>query len=167
MRKSFAVVFLVAGLLVAQTAPKKTATSGAKSKTAKPAATLVTPDTVNWGDAPAVFPPGAKMAVLSGNPGGAGPFVVRLKTPDGYKIMPHWHPTNENVTVISGEFHVGMGDKWQDAGMAALPAGSFASVSAHHNHYGVAKGETVVQVSAMGPFKLVYVNPADDPSKKK
>ena len=165
MRKLFAVMFL-AGLLVAQTAPKKTATA-ARSKTAKPAATVVTPDQIQWGDAPAVFPPGARMAVLSGNPAAAGPFVVRLKTPDGYKIMPHWHPTSENITVISGEFHVGMGDKWQDAGMAALPAGSFGSVPAHHNHYAVAKGETVVQVSSMGPFKLVYVNPADDPSKKK
>src|SRR5215469_15830512 len=129
MRKFFAVMFL-AGLLVAQNAPKKTATA-AKSKIAKPATTVVTPDQIQWGDAPAVFPPVAKMAV------------------------------------ISGEFHVGMGDKWQDAGMAALPAGSFGSVPAHHNHYAVAKGETVVQVSSMGPFKLVYVNPADDPSKKK
>ncbi|HEY6249335.1 MAG TPA: cupin domain-containing protein [Candidatus Angelobacter sp.] len=166
MRKVIAIVALLGGILVAQTAPKKTA-AGAASKAAKPAATVMTPDKINWGDAPPVFQPGAKLAVLSGNPAAAGQFIVRLKFPDGYKVMPHWHPTAENVTVVSGEFHVGMGDKWNDAGMLALPASSFASVPAHHSHYAVAKGETIVQVSAMGPFKLVYVNPADDPSKKK
>ena len=118
MRKFLSLMFLIAGLLSAQTAPQKTATAGAKSKTAKPAATVVTPDQINWGDAPAVFPPGAKMAVLSGDPGKAGPFVVRLKTPDGYKVMPHWHPTSENITVLSVEFHVGRGDKWKDEAKA-------------------------------------------------
>jgi oxalate decarboxylase/phosphoglucose isomerase-like protein (cupin superfamily) len=80
--------------------------------------------------------------------------------------MPHWHPTAENVTVISGEFHVGMGDKFDESSMLTLPAGSVAVVPTHHNHYAMAKGESVVQVNATGPFKLVYVNPADDPSKR-
>jgi hypothetical protein len=67
--------------------------------------------------------------------------------------------------VISGEFHAGMGDKFDESSMTTLPAGSLAVMPAHHNHYAMAKGETVVQVHGTGPFKLIYVNPADDPSK--
>lgn len=163
MRKSLIVLFLLAGLVFAQTAKKKTT----KSAAATPAPTVMTPDKINWGDPPPIFAPGAKMAVLSGNPMGAGEFVVRLRMPDGYKIMPHWHPTQEDVTVISGEFRVAMGDKWDDSKLGALTPGSFAAVPARHRHYALAKGETEVQVNGMGPFKLNYVNPADDPSKKK
>ena len=79
--------------------------------------------------------------------------------------MPHWHPTTENVTVLSGEFHVGMGDKFDESSMLTLPAKSAAVVPPHHNHYAMAKGETEVQVNGTGPFKLTYVNAADDPSK--
>src|SRR3954471_21026220 len=66
---------------------------------------------LKWGPAPAVFPAGAKMAVLQGDPSKSELFTVRLDMPDGYAIAPHWHPTDEHVTVISGKFLVGMGDK--------------------------------------------------------
>lgn len=167
MRKSFLVLLLIGSLGVAQTARHKAAAKGQSTKAGAHAATITTPDSIKWGDAPPVLNPGAQLAVLAGNPNGAGLYVVRLKMPDGYKIMPHWHPTQENVTVVSGEFHVAMGDKFEEAGMQALPAGSFAPVPPRAHHYAVAKGETVVQVHGMGPFKLIYVNPSDDPSKKK
>jgi hypothetical protein len=162
MRKFLAVLLLLPVLSLAQTAaPKKAAT---KAKPAGPAPVVVTPDKVQWSAAPPVFPAGAQFAVLAGDPGKPGPFTVRLKLPDGYRVMPHWHPTAENVTVLSGEFHVGMGDKFDESSMQALPAHSLAVVPPHHNHYAMAKGETEVQVSAMGPFKLTYVNPSDDPT---
>lgn len=126
---------------------------------------LMTPDGIKWGPAPAVFAPGAEFAVLEGNPMGSGQYVVRLKMPDGYKIMPHWHPTTENVTVISGTFNLGTGGTFDNAKGAAMPAGTFGFVGPHMKHYAWATGETVVQVHGTGPFKLVYVNPADDPSK--
>jgi uncharacterized RmlC-like cupin family protein len=126
---------------------------------------IVKPTDVKWGEAPPVFKKGAKMAVLYGDPKGKGLFIVRLKLPAGYKIMPHWHPTDENVTVISGSFAMGMGDKL-DPGAKALPPGSFASMPAKMHHFASAKAETVVEVAAMGPFAMIYVNPADDPSKK-
>ena len=122
---------------------------------------------LNWGPAPAVFPAGAKMAVLYGDPSKPTLFTVRLDMPPGYKIAPHWHPTDELVTVISGTFLVGMGDKADTSKMTALPAGAFVNAGAHMNHYAVAKGRTIVQVSAMGPFALTYVNAADDPSRSK
>jgi hypothetical protein len=163
MRKFLAVLLLLPVLGLAQTAaPKKAA---AKAKPAGPAPVVVTPDKVQWSAAPPVFQPGAQFAVLAGDPGKPGPFTVRLKMPDGYRVMPHWHPTAENVTVLSGEFHVGMGDKFDESSMQTLPAHSLAVMPPHHNHYAMAKGETEVQVSGTGPFKLVYVNPADDPSK--
>jgi quercetin dioxygenase-like cupin family protein len=162
MRKLLAILLLLPVISLAQTAaPKKAAT---KAKAASPAAVVVTPDKIQWGPAPPIFPAGAQFAVLAGDPSKAGPFVVRIKAPDGYRIMPHWHPTGEYVTVISGEFHVGMGDKFDESSMQTLPPGSVAAVPTHHNHYAMAKGETVVQVNSTGPFKLVYVNPADDPT---
>jgi quercetin dioxygenase-like cupin family protein len=164
MRTLFVIILAFASLAPAQTAkPKGTA----KTKAAGGAVTVATPDKINWVSAPPNLPAGAQIAVLAGNPGGPGPFVIRLKFPDGYKVMPHWHPTPENVTVVSGEFHVAMGDKWDDSKLQTLPTGSFVSVPTHHSHYAMAKGATEVQVHGNGPFKLIYVNPADDPSKKK
>src|SRR4051812_38762809 len=84
----------------------------------------VTPEPVlNWGPAPAIFPPGAQMAVLQGDPGGNALFTVRLRLPDGYKIPPHTHPTDENVTVVSGTFRVGMGTTFDLATAATLRTG--------------------------------------------
>jgi hypothetical protein len=126
---------------------------------------MSTPDAIKWGPPPAVFTQTAQFAVLAGNPMAAGQYVVRLKMPDGYKIMPHWHPTTENITVISGTLHFATGDKFDDTKGAVMPAGTFGFVGPHMNHYAWAEGETIVQVHGTGPFKLTYVNPADDPSK--
>src|SRR5213078_4406275 len=99
MRKSLILAVFMASLVFAQTASHKSTAKGpAKAKTMA-AAIVTTPDNIQWTDAPPVLPPGAKFAVLSGNPNAAGPFVGRLKLPDGYRVMPHWHPTTENVTV--------------------------------------------------------------------
>ena len=111
-----------------------------------------------WGPAPAVFPAGAQMAVVQGDPSKAEPFIVRLRFPDGYKILPHTHPTDEHVTVISGSFKVGMGTTFDENAMVALPPGGFVTAPAQHAHYAKAKGATTVQVNAVGPFVLTYVN---------
>ena len=116
-----------------------------------------------WGPAPAVFPAGAQMAVIAGDPSKAAPFTVELKMPDGYRIPPHFHPTDETVTVKSGSFRVGMGDTPDLAKTKTMNPGDKGSLPAGEHHYAVAKGATVVSVSAMGPFAMTYVNPADDP----
>jgi hypothetical protein len=120
---------------------------------------------VQWGPAPPVLPAGAKMAVLAGDPGKPGLYTVRAWFPNGYKIAPHWHPTTENLTVVSGTFHVGMGDAFDTSHADALTTGGFASMPARMHHFAWAEGDTVVQVHGEGPFTLTYVNPADDPSK--
>jgi hypothetical protein len=126
-----------------------------------------TPAQIKWGPPPPFVAAGAQLAVLEGNPmADSGDFTIRLKMPDGYKIAPHWHPKRENVTVISGTFKVGMGDKFEAAKMMSFPAGSFAYLDPDMHHYAMAVGPTVVQVHGMSPLQFNYVNPADDPSKK-
>jgi len=126
-----------------------------------------TPDQVKYGPPPPFLASGATVAVVEGNPmGDSGDFTVRIKMPDKYKIAPHWHPKRENVTVISGDFKVGMGDKFDETKMMTFPAGSFAYLDPDMHHYAMASGETVIQVHGMSPVQFNYVNPADDPSKK-
>jgi quercetin dioxygenase-like cupin family protein len=131
-----------------------------------PAAAQMNSSDLKWGPAPAVFPAGAKMAVLSGDPGQAGVFVVRLQMPAGYKIPAHNHPSDEYVTVVSGDLSLGMGDKLDPAKSAKLSAGGFAMAHAKMNHFAFSDGGAVVQVSAEGPFAMTYVNPADDPTRR-
>jgi hypothetical protein len=127
-----------------------------------------TPDAMQYGPAPSFIPPGAQLAVLEGNPlAPSGDYTVRLKMPDGYRIPPHWHPRRENVTVISGSFKVGMGDRFDESSMMTFPAGSFAYLDPDMHHYAMANGEVVIQVHGMSPVQFNYVNPDDDPSRKK
>ena len=118
---------------------------------------------VQWGSAPAVFPPGAEMAVLQGDPTKTEEFTVRLRMPNGYRIPPHTHPTIENVTVLSGKFLAGFGTQFNESNLQTFARDDFASIPADHAHYAMTSGETVVQVHAIGPFVLTYVNPADNP----
>ncbi len=170
VRTSVVVVFFLAAVAAAsaQTPAKSAKKPGAATppppKTA--AHVMLNAADIKWGAPPPAFQPGAQFAVLEGDPSKAGPFVVRIKMPDGYKVMPHGHPTDEHVTVVSGTLNAGMGDKWDDASMKTFTAGGFATMPRKTAHYVTAKGETVVQVHATGPFELVYVNPKDDPRKK-
>jgi quercetin dioxygenase-like cupin family protein len=127
---------------------------------------MARPDDIKWGPAPPAIPAGAQIAVLSGDPGKAELYVLRLKLPDGYKLPPHWHPTDENVTVLKGTFVAGKGDKVDADAARELPAGSFACMPKGMNHFAWCKGETILQVHGVGPFEINYVNAADDPRKK-
>lgn len=127
---------------------------------------MVTPEQMKWGPAPPALPAGAQAAVIEGDPSKAGSaFAVRLKFPDGYRVPPHWHPTDEKVIVLQGTLGMGLGDKFDPAAGHELPAGSYAVMPTGVRHYAWAKGETVIQVSATGPFEVNYVNAADDPRK--
>jgi quercetin dioxygenase-like cupin family protein len=121
---------------------------------------------IKWGPAPPVLPKGAELAVLAGDPAKTGPVTLRLKMPKGYEIPAHWHPTDERVTVISGELGLGMGDKLDRKASVVLKPGGYAIAGAHMNHFAWSRSGAVVQIDLMGPFAITYVNPADDPSKK-
>jgi quercetin dioxygenase-like cupin family protein len=133
---------------------------------AEDAHTVITAQQIKWGPAPPSIPPGAQAAVLYGNPGKEGPFSLRLKLPKGYAIPPHTHPKPEIVTVISGTFRLGMGEKADKSKGQALPAGSFFALQPGLAHFAFADDETVIQLNSTGPWSLTYVNPADDPRKK-
>jgi len=128
--------------------------------------TIVMPDKIKWGPAPAVLPAGAKAAILEGNPEEAGPFTLRLALPPGYRIPPHYHLVPEHVTVISGAFYVGMGETFDAAKTTKLPAGTFGVIDPEMRHFAMTKGRAVIQLHGVGPWSLVYVNPADDPRTK-
>jgi quercetin dioxygenase-like cupin family protein len=172
MRLATATVFLLSLIASSACAQQPTAskpaarTALASSFTAEAPSQSKAPD-LKWGPAPPVFPAGAQMAVLQGNPGGTGMFAVRLRMPSGYKIAPHTHPTDEHVTVIKGTFLVGMGTSVDRKSMLTVHSGGFVTAPADHPHYAVTEGQTEVQVHAMGPFALKYVNPADDPQAAK
>ncbi|QYY28959.1 MULTISPECIES: cupin domain-containing protein [Cupriavidus] len=127
---------------------------------------MINPDAVKWGDAPASLPKGAKLAVLYGDPGKDVPFVIRLKTPAGYKVPAHWHTQAENLTVISGTLYLGAGDKMDMAHAHALKTGGFHYLPAKAHHYAFSKTETVVQIHGTGPLDIHYLDPKDDPSAK-
>ena len=122
--------------------------------------------TVKWMDAPAHLPAGAKLSLISGDPGLPEPFTVRLQLPNGYRVAPHTHPTDEHVTVLSGTLAAGMGNSFDEKALSDLGAGSYAVLAATMPHYFMARGASVVQVTGIGPFVVTYVNPADDPRKK-
>jgi ketosteroid isomerase-like protein/quercetin dioxygenase-like cupin family protein len=128
---------------------------------------MLTGRDITWGDAPPALPAGSKMAVISGDPGKAGPFVVRAQMPPGYRIPPHWHPSDEHLTVLSGTVGVGTGDKFDQAALKDLPAGGYTSMPAEMRHFLMAKTATTIQVSGVGPFVVNYVSPADDPRQQK
>ena len=127
---------------------------------------LMAASEAKWGDPPPVFEKGMSFSVVSGDPGKPGLYVVRAKMPAGYKIAPHWHPTDEHVTVLSGTFALGMGEKFDKASMKDLPAGGYALLPAEMRHFAMATTDATIQIHGQGPFALTYVNPADDPSKR-
>ena len=125
----------------------------------------VSPDQLKWAPAPPAFPKGAQIAVVTGDPSKEGPYVARLKVPAGYKVPPHTHPNDENVTVISGSFNIGMGDKLDEAKGTSVKAGGFAKAAKGMQHYAWFTEDTVIQLHGIGPSGITYVNPADDPRK--
>lgn len=128
---------------------------------------LFVPGQVKWQDGPPSLPKGAMMAILEGDPNKEGPFVFRLKLPDGYRVPPHTHPKTERVTVIAGTFHIGMGDKFDDKAGKVMPAGSYGHWPTGMKHFVWTKGETILQFHGDGPWSIKYVNAEDDPRSKK
>jgi quercetin dioxygenase-like cupin family protein len=120
-------------------------------------------DSIVWKEGPSSLPKGARMAVLEGDPTKEGPFVFRVKVPDGYRVAPHVHPKTERITVIAGTFHVGMGGTFDANKTTPMPAGTYGSWPAGMKHFVWAKGETILQFHGVGPWTIEYVNPADDP----
>jgi quercetin dioxygenase-like cupin family protein len=125
----------------------------------------VSADELTWGPAPPAFPKGAQFSVLAGDPTKEGLYVIRLKAPAGYKVPPHIHPNDENVTVISGTFYIRTRSTLDEKAGKGLKAGGFLHMPKGMQHSAWFSEETIVQLHGMGPQGISYVNPADDPRK--
>jgi quercetin dioxygenase-like cupin family protein len=142
-------VAILASLLLASAIPVSVAVAAT-------APTIVTPSQLQWTTSKNL-PAGVKMAVLTGNPNATGAYAIRLMLPDGTMFGPHFHGDAEWVTVLQGTLLVGLGDKVNKATMKALGPGSFVAVPAGVHHYAAAKGETIIQLTGMGPMTMTAV----------
>jgi quercetin dioxygenase-like cupin family protein len=126
---------------------------------------MVVPSDLKWTDVGSL-PPGAKLAVIEGPMNEAKPFTMHLRLPANYEIPAHFHSAIEHVTVLSGTFNMGTGDKLDKKATRALGPGSVAIMQPGTRHFAWTKDETVIQLHGVGPWTVTYVNPADDPRKK-
>lgn len=123
---------------------------------------------MEWKAGPDSLPPGVQMTVISGSPKEKGPFTMRLKFPANFKVPPHWHSKDENLTILEGEFNMGMGDKFDETATHKITSGGYVKMPMKTRHFAMAGSEgAMLQMHGMGPFDITYVNPADDPRKTK
>lgn len=127
--------------------------------------TTMQADDLRW-SAPAAYAKGAQLAVVRGDPTKEGMYVVRLKVPAGFKIAPHTHPNDENVTILSGSFNIGTGDKLDESKGTQVKTGGYSFVMKGMTHYAWFTDDTILQLHGIGPQGATYVNPADDSRKQ-
>ena len=126
---------------------------------------LTSPDGLKWRQ----IRPGNEMAVVFGDPTKAGElYAVRFRFADGFKVPAHWHPQDEHATVLQGTLLLGMGKKWDAEQLTTtMTAGTYIFVPKEMPHFALAKGETILQAHGIGPFQIIYANPADDPKNQR
>ncbi len=165
-------LFVAVAFCIGQSSKASKGSSGAVKKHV-----MVGPDDLKWGPLPQSLvqgtpppefssPPQTQVAVVVGDPSKAGPYVVRVKMPDGDKVPPHWHPQDENVTVLQGTLAIGAGDKFDQTAGHDLPAGSYLLMPKGVHHYAWSKGETLFQIHGQGLFKIIFVGSGAKPAKK-
>ena len=168
-------------VVLALAAPPSLAQSDGSKKTGATTVkshVMVTPEDVRWGTPPASLMQGAppdeflkqegfQVAVVSGDPSKPGAlYSVWLKCGDGFRVAPHWHPSDEHLTVIRGTFGLGDGDTWDSAKGQEMTAGTYVVMPAKMHHFGWCKGATIVQAHGIGPFKTHWLNPGRKGAQK-
>jgi mannose-6-phosphate isomerase-like protein (cupin superfamily) len=110
--------------------------------------------------------PGVEMAVVSGDPDRKGGlYVIRIRSNGEVTVPPHWHPTDEHVTVLAGSFWMARGEKYDASKLIELKPGAHSVMPATMPHFGLHKAGNVVEVYGEGPFAPTFVNAEDDPTK--
>jgi anti-sigma factor ChrR (cupin superfamily) len=151
--RALVVIAVMASLSVAQQEQTANRAAPAIAKT-QSSHSMVTPESIKWSASGS----GQWFAVISGSPNTEGsPFVIRIKLADGVKVAPHWHPVDEHITVITGAFYMGMGEKFNESTAKEMTAGSYAFMPKEMRHFAWTKGETIVQIHGVGPFKTYWV----------
>jgi mannose-6-phosphate isomerase-like protein (cupin superfamily) len=125
---------------------------------------IVTPDQLVW--KPIV--PGAEMAVVLGDPDKKGGlYVIRLRCKGEVKVPPHWHATDEHITVLEGSFWIGPGEHFDASKLQEMKVGAHAMMPAGVRHFSFSKADNVIELFGEAPFVVNFVNPEDDPRKAK
>jgi len=123
----------------------------------------VLPENIDWKSF-AAFPPTVRLGVVAGQPSSPGLYAIRVKVPNGVKLMPHRHSEDRIYTVISGIFYIGLGDEFDADKLVAYPPGAVIVLPGNTSHFHWARsGEYITQVTAIGPLGFAYVNSNDDP----
>ena len=139
--------------------------TGAQTQTDDGGFIRIKPDNIKWASAPGM--PGLQTALLAGDPSKPGLYVLRVKFAPGVMTRPHIHSQDRFVTVISGTWYTGTGEKFEPDKTEGLPPGGYMKHPAKAAHYDGAKNEEViVQITGMGPVTTEYIKSADDPNKK-
>jgi quercetin dioxygenase-like cupin family protein len=115
------------------------------------------PESRQWTPA-GLFPPGAMLAVVAGDPALPGETTAELLLPDGYRVPRHFHPMGERLEVRQGTLLVGEADTLHTGQTAFHPAGE--------RHYWVARGPTVIALTFEGPYTITYVNAYEAPRRR-
>jgi quercetin dioxygenase-like cupin family protein len=139
-RRSWLVAFVLATLV---------SLGSAKATDLNPAAIAYKlPDQIKWTDEPI----GSKHAVLVGDPDKPGLYVILVKWTAHHMSHPHFHPNDRFITVLSGTWWVGTGNKFDPDSTVALPAGTFVTHFGKQIHYdGAKEGDTVLEIAGEGP----------------
>lgn len=140
----------VVGLLLLMSA-------GVASPAQAPRVIALTPDEMTFSTEGLALP-GMGQVNLVGDPNKPGPYTVRLRFPDGYRIEPHFHPDAREVTILSGTYLTGYGDTFDQGKLKELPAGSFYTEPSQMPHFIITKGPVVIQVSGIGPSSRSFVH---------
>ena len=167
MRRMAAVVVVVLCGVAGRSVLRTSLAAGQKKNPGGGSWALYVPGEIAWKAGPESLAPGAKVAILEGDPSKDGFFTMRLLLPDGYRVASHWHPKVERLTIISGTLNLGTGDRFDTTATKALPAGTYSSMPPKMTHFAWMTGETVLQLSSIGPWQVIYVDPADDPRNKR
>jgi hypothetical protein len=167
-KKHVALCILLAGTVSAPLLSAQATKPKPKPAPAAPTHFMVGPQEAKWTappegmirGTPSVTVTGGTLryALISGDPMKPGaPFTVRLACSDGFKAAPHWHPTDENLVVLSGTFAVGTGDTFDPAAMQDMPTGGYTFMPRRMHHFGLCKGATDVLIYGLGPFQINYL----------
>lgn len=127
---------------------------------ADPSAVALTPSEMKWSSQGRLAMPGMEQTLLIGDPAKPGPYTIRLKFPAGFKLAPHTHTDSREITILSGTWFTGYGEKVVAADLKELPAGSFYTEPAGVPHYVEIREPTVIQVSGTGPSGRAFVDKA-------
>ena len=110
---------------------------------------------------------GLQVKVLSGDPKKPGLYTLVIKAAPHIRIQPHAHPDNRVGVVVAGAFYFAHGDRFDESRMKRLPAGSFYTEPPNDNHFAMTGDEGVtLYITGTGPTGTVYVNEADDPTRR-